>query len=160
MKYYTEALVNEVKKKKRFSSFFLGDSRRTCFYQATHREEGTFLLWIEGIHLGKVITYPCVLIRGAETLVFENGSLDISKENNQVLIETWQTVVDPQKLGEYDVTPMEKAAFHELFGRYRKQHLDWAIAQAEEEARLAEEREQAADAEEEQPEQEQTDGQD
>ena len=48
MKYYTEALVNEVKQKKRFSSFFFGDSRRTCYYQATHRENGTYLLWIEG----------------------------------------------------------------------------------------------------------------
>lgn len=157
MKYYTDALVNEVKKKKRFSSFFLGDSRRNCFYQATHREDGTFLLWIEGIHLGKVISYPCVLIRGAETMVFENGSLDISKENNRVLIETWQAAVDPRRIGEYEVTPMEKGAFHELFGRYRKQHLDWAIAQAEEENRLAEEREAAGEAAEQ--EQEQIDGQ-
>lgn len=139
MKYYTEALVNEVQKKKRFISFFLGDSRRTCFYQATHREDGTFLLWIEGIHLGKVIAYPCVLIRGAETLVFENSNLEISKENNRVLIETWQAAVNPHTLAEYEVTPMEKADFHELFARYRKQHLAWAIAQAEEENRLAEE---------------------
>ena len=47
MKYYTEALMNEVKQKKRFSSFFFGDSRRTCYYQATHRENGTYLLWID-----------------------------------------------------------------------------------------------------------------
>ena len=75
MKYYTEALMNEVKQKKRFSSFFFGDSRRTCYYQATHRENGTYLLWIEGINWGNVITYPCVLIQGPDTLVFENGKL-------------------------------------------------------------------------------------
>ena len=37
MKYYTEALVND-KKKKRVSAFFLGDRRRTSYYQARHRE--------------------------------------------------------------------------------------------------------------------------
>ena len=64
MKYYTEALVS--------------DRRRTSYYQARHREEDLYLLWIEGIHLGKMICYPCVLERGAEQMVFENGSLDIS----------------------------------------------------------------------------------
>ena len=44
MKYYTEALVND-KKKKRVSAFFLGDRRRTSYYQARHREEDLCLLW-------------------------------------------------------------------------------------------------------------------
>ncbi len=132
MKYYTEPLVNEIKNKKRFTSFFLGDSRRTSYYQATHRENGTYLLWIEGINWGKTITYPCVLIQGPETLVFEQGSLEISKINNQQLVDRWQTVVDARRIRtEYDVTELEKQEFHAMFGRYRKQHLDWAIAQAE-----------------------------
>ena len=140
MKYYTEALMNEVKPKKRFTSFFLGDSRRTCYYQATHRENGTYLLWIEGINWGKVITYPCVLIQGPETLVFENGSLDISKQNNQQLVERWAAAAQPATFREeYDVTTLEKQEFNAIFARYRKQHLDWAIAQAEEEARREEE---------------------
>ena len=31
MKYCTEALVNEVRKKNKIKAFFLGDSRRTCY---------------------------------------------------------------------------------------------------------------------------------
>ena len=140
MKYYTEALMNEVKQKKRFTSFFLGDSRRTCYYQATHRENGTYLLWIEGMNWGKVITYPCVLIQGSDTLVFENGNLDISKQNNQQLVERWEAAARPDTFrAEYEVTTLEKQEFNSIFSRYRKQHLDWAIAQAEEEARREEE---------------------
>lgn len=139
MKYYTEPLVNEVKQKKRFASFFLGDSRRTCYYEATHRENGTYLLWIEGMNWGKVITYPCVLIQGPDTLVFENGSLDISKQNNQQLVERWEACARPATFSqEYEVTSLEKQEFNAIFSRYRKQHLDWAIAQAEEEARREE----------------------
>ena len=140
MKHCTEALVNEVKKKKKVLAFFLGDSRRTCYYQATHRENGTYLLWIEGINWGKVITYPCVLIQGPDTLVFENGNLDISKQNNQQLVDRWEAVAHPQTFqAEYEVTPLEKQEFNAIFSRYRKQHLDWAIAQAEEAARREEE---------------------
>ena len=105
MKYYTEALVND-KKKKRVSAFFLGDRRRTSYYQARHREEDLYLLWIEGIHLGKMICYPCVLERGAEQMVFENGSLDISKQNNQELVDAWIQTVNPENiLTDFEVTP-------------------------------------------------------
>ncbi len=142
MKYYTEPLVNEVQKKNRFKAFFLGDARRTCFYQATHKENGTYLLWIEGINWGKTICYPCVMIQGAETLVFENSNLDMSKENNQVLIDRWQAAVDGQRIQtEYEVSEMDKNEFHEVFSRYRKMHLDWAIAQAEAENGLGEQAE-------------------
>ncbi len=139
MKYYTEPLVNEVKNKKRFTSFFLGDARRTSYYQAEHKEKGLYLLWIEGINWGKTICYPCVLIEGSETLVFENGTLDISKENNQQLIDRWTATVNSEILRqEFQVTELGKQEFHTIFGRYRKMHLDWAIAQAEAENGLAE----------------------
>ncbi len=139
MKYYTEALVNEVTKKKRITAFFLGDSRRTSYYQAQSREDSTYLLWIEGINWGKTICYPCVLIQGAETLVFEQGALDISKKNNDELVSRWRETIDPEKLRrDYDLTELGKQEFHAIFARYRKMHLDWAIAQAEAENGLKE----------------------
>ncbi len=149
MKYYTEPLVNEIKKKKRFSSFFLGDSRRTSYYQATNREDGTYLLWIEGINWGKTICYPCVLIQGADTLVFEQGNLDISKKNNNELVSRWLAAVNPEILRrDYDLTELEKQEFHAIFGRYRKMHLDWAIAQAEAENGLNQDTEETNEPEE------------
>ena len=72
--------------------------------------------------------------------MFENGNLDISKQNNQQLVERWEASARPATFRqEYEVTPLEKQEFNSIFGRYRKQHLDWAIAQAEEEARREEE---------------------
>ena len=149
MKYYTGALVND-KKKKRVSAFFLGDRRRTSYYQARHREEDLYLLWIEGIHPGKMICYPCVLERGAEQMVFENGSLDISKQNNQELVDAWIQTVNPENiLTDFEVTPLEAKDFNPIFSRYRKEHLDRAIALAEEENRLAEEARRTEEAREE-----------
>ena len=54
-------------------------------------------------------------------------------------MERWEAAACPATfLAEYEVTALEKKEFNEIFGRYRKQHLDWAIAQAEEEARREE----------------------
>ena len=77
--------------------------------------------------------------------VFENGNLDISKQNNQELVERWEAVARPATFQtEYDISPLEKKEFNEIFSRYRKQHLDWAIAQAEEAARREEEAQAAS----------------
>lgn len=135
MKYYTDPLVNELKQKKKISAFFFGDWRRTSYYEARHREKNIYLLWIEGSHFGKVICYPCVLEREGELLVFENGNLSISKENNERLVQVWQDTVDSQRIREeFDVTELDSKKFNPLFSQYRKRHLEQAIAEAEAEA--------------------------
>lgn len=135
MQFYTEALVNELKNKKKIVAFFLGDWRRTSYYEARHREKDIYLLWIEGMHFGKPICYPCALRDGEELLAFENSTLPISKDNNAELIRRWNETVDSQRIrDEYDVTELERKAFNPLFSQYRKEHLEQAIAKAEAEA--------------------------
>ena len=134
MKYYTVPLMNEVKQRKKIKAFFFGDSRRTIYYQATHKTEDIFIMWIEGLYFGKVTCYPCVLKQGEETLVFESGKLDISQENNDNLIQRWNLVTSPETIREeYDVVEMEKNAFGDLFGEYRRRHLDAELEKVMEE---------------------------
>ena len=131
MKHYTQPLVNEVKKKKKVTAFFLGDWRRTCYYEARHREKDLYLLWIEGIHFGKVICYPCIIRDMDKLYAFENGNLSINIENNDALVRLWNDLVDPETLQrDFDVTTLEAKDFNNTFRKYQKQHLDAEISKA------------------------------
>lgn len=131
MKYYTVALVNEVKKKKKLLGLFFGDWRRTCYYEARHKEKDLYLLWIEGSHFGKVITYPCILRENDKLMAYENGNMTINKENNDQLVRYWSEVVNPEILQrEFDLTTLDAKEFNAAFHKYQKQHLDEEIAKA------------------------------
>ena len=131
MKHYTEALVNEVKKKKKVMAFFLGDWRRTCYYEARHREKDLYLLWIEGSHFGKVITYPCILREYDKLMAYENGNMTINKENNDQLVQYWTEVVNPEILArDFDLKTLTAKEFNVVFHKYQMQHLDAEIAKA------------------------------
>ena len=65
MKYCTAPLVNEVKKKSKIKAFFLGDSHRACYYEARHKTQDIYLLWIEAPRFGKTLTYPCKIGRAS-----------------------------------------------------------------------------------------------
>ena len=131
MKHYTAALVNEVKKKKKVLGFFFGDWRRTCYYEARHKEKDLYLLWIEGSHFGKVITYPCILREYDTLMAYENGNMTVNKENNDQLVRYWSEVVNPEILQrDFDVTTLDAKEFNAAFHKYQKQHLDEEIAKA------------------------------
>lgn len=129
MKYCTEALINEVRKKNKIKAFFLGDSRRTCYYEARHKTRDIYLLWIEAPHFGKTLTYPCILRKDGVLRAFENGNLEINKQNNDELVTVWEQVVDAQRIKEeYTVTELEKKDFNSAFKDQQKEHLDAEIA--------------------------------
>jgi len=131
MKHYTQPLVNEVKQKKKIAAFFLGDWRRTCYYEARHREKDLYLLWIEGIHFGKVICYPCIIRDMDKLYAFENGNMSINIENNDQLVQLWNDIVDPETLQrDYDLKTLEAKEFNATFRKYQKQHLDAEISKA------------------------------
>lgn len=131
MKHYTQPLVNEVKQKKKIAAFFLGDWRRTCYYEARHREKDLYLLWIEGIHFGKVICYPCIIREMDQLYAFENGNMSINIENNDQLVRLWNEVVDPESIKrDFDVKVLEAKEFNATFRKYQKQHLDAEISKA------------------------------
>ena len=129
MKYCTEPLIDEVRKKNKIKAFFLGDSRRTCYYEARHKTRDIYLLWIEAPHFGKTICYPCALRMDGHLRAFENGNLEINKQNNDELVAAWDQVVDAQRVKEeYTVTELEKKDFNSYFKLYQKEHLDAEIA--------------------------------
>ena len=129
MKYCTEPLVNEVKKKNKIKAFFLGDSRRACYYEARHKTQDIYLLWIESPHFGKTLTYPCILRKDGVLYAFENGSMSINKENNEALVTLWEQVVDEQRLKtEYTYIELDKKDFNNAFKDQQKEHLDSEIA--------------------------------
>ena len=131
MKHYTQPLVNEVKQKKKIAAFFLGDWRRTCYYEARHREKDLYLLWIEGIHFGKVICYPCIIREMDQLYAFENGNMSINIENNDKLVQLWNDIVDPDILKrDFDLKTLEAKEFNATFRKYQKQHLDAEISKA------------------------------
>ncbi|MBR6573475.1 MAG: hypothetical protein IKK61_00585 [Clostridia bacterium] len=129
MKYCTEALVNEVRKKNKIKAFFLGDSRRTCYYEARHKTRDIYLLWIEAPHFGKTLCYPCILRMDGVLRAFENGNLEINKQNNDELVTVWEQVVDEQRLKtEYTYNELEKKDFNLVFKTQQKEHVDAEIA--------------------------------
>ena len=129
MKYCTEALINEVRKKNKIKAFFLGDSRRTCYYEARHKTRDIYLLWIEAPHFGKTLTYPCILRKDGVLRAFENGNLEINKQNNDELVTVWEQVVDEQRLKtEYTYNELEKKDFNLVFKTQQKEHVDAEIA--------------------------------
>ena len=129
MKYCTEALINEVKSKNKLKAFFFGDSRRNCYYEARHKTRDIYLLWIEASQFGKVICYPCILRMDGVLRAFENGNLEINKQNNNEMISIWEQVVDAQRIKEeYTVTELEKKEFNTSFKTQQKEHLDAEIA--------------------------------
>ena len=144
MKYYTPPLMNEVKQRKKLKAFFFGDSRRNAYYEARHKTDNVYLLWIEGIYFGKVICYPCVIERGSVLQVFENSNLPVSQENNDRLVEDWLRLVCPENVREeYEVKELDAKGFNPLFGEYRRRHLDMEMEKVmEEEIRQMPEEEQ------------------
>ena len=129
MKYCTEALIDEVRQKNKIKAFFLGDSRRTCYYEARHKTRDIYLLWLEASRFGKVICYPCILRKDGELRAFENGNLQINKQNNDELVTVWEQVVDAQRIKEeYTVTELDRKDFNEAFKTQQKEHLDTEIA--------------------------------
>lgn len=144
MKYYTPPLMNEVKQRKKLKAFFFGDSRRNAYYEARHKTDNVYLLWIEGIYFGKVICYPCVIERGSVLQVFENSNLPVSQENNDRLVEDWLRLVCPENVREeYEVKELDAKDFNPLFGEYRRRHLDMEMEKVmEEEIRQMPEEEQ------------------
>ena len=144
MKYYTPPLMNEVKQRKKLKAFFFGDSRRNAYYEARHKTDNVYLLWIEGIYFGKVICYPCVIERGSVLQVFENSNLPVSQENNDRLVEDWLRLVCPENVREeYEVRELDAKDFNPLFGEYRRRHLDMEMEKVmEEEIRQMPEEEQ------------------
>ena len=134
MKYYTPPLMNEVKQRKKLKAFFFGDSRRNAYYEARHKTDNVYLLWIEGIYFGKVICYPCVIERGSVLQVFENSNLPVSQENNDRLVEDWLRLVCPENVREeYEVKELDAKDFNPLFGEYRRRHLDMEMEKVMEE---------------------------
>ena len=144
MKYYTPPLMNEVKQRKKLKAFFFGDSRRNAYYEARHKTDNVYLLWIEGIYFGKVICYPCVIERGSVLQVLENSNLPVSQENNDRLVEDWLRLVCPENVREeYEVKELDAKDFNPLFGEYRRRHLDMEMEKVmEEEIRQMPEEEQ------------------
>lgn len=131
MKHFTQPLVNEVKKKKRVAGFFLGDWRRTCYYEARHRQRDLYLLWIEGSRFGKVTCYPCIIRDMDKLYAYENGNMTVNLENNDYLVQLWNDVVDADRIKtDYDVKELDAKEFNSTFRKYQKQHLDAEIAKA------------------------------
>ena len=131
MKYCTAPLVNEVKKKSKIKAFFLGDSHRACYYEARHKTQDIYLLWIEAPRFGKTLTYPCIMRKDGVLYAFENGNMSINIENNDKLVQLWNDIVDPDILKrDFDLKTLEAKEFNATFRKYQKQHLDAEISKA------------------------------
>ena len=121
MKYTTPALINNTKKLKGFRAFFVGQAGIASYYRARHKTDDVLLLWLEASQFGKLQCFPCVLEEQGDPMVFEVMKGVNTKMRNADLVQRWGLFATPQNINEeYEVEEMEKEAFYQLFGDYRK----------------------------------------
>ena len=129
MKYTTPALINNTRKLKGLKAFFIGQASIASYYQARHKHDDVFLLWIEASQFGKLQCFPCVLEESGDAMVFEVMKGLDAKARNASLVQRWGLFATPENIREeFEITEMEKNEFYQLFGDYRKGAVQHEIA--------------------------------
>lgn len=120
MKFFTPALINSAKTSRSFKAIFFGHSMATSYYQARHKKEDIYILWIEAARFGKVHCYPCVLDEAGDAMVFSTTSSPSSARANADLITRWNLFVNPATFAEeYVVDEINKKKYNIIFGDYQ-----------------------------------------
>ena len=106
--------------KSSFKDLLLGARRREKFYEARHRENTFYLLWMESPRMGALTAFPCVLAeKDRAPMVFDPGRNSAADQNNEAFLRRWDELSLPERREELIIRPLEEGEFHTLFRRYR-----------------------------------------
>lgn len=121
MKFYSNGLINN-KRKRSFKSIFVsGTAPDNHYYGAKHHTEEIYLLWIESVRFGKCFCFPCVLDEAGDPLVYFTGGDAEDKRRNGMLIQRWNLFVNPENIQtDYNVEELEPTDFQSKYDQYKK----------------------------------------
>ena len=123
MKSYTSPVVcKEPKKKGLFARLF--GNRAATYYEAQHKEESVYALWIESGMFGRLRCFPCVLDEAGDFLVYEPIKAPETMEENRTLIQRWPLFLTKQTAEEYRIRELEHEQFNEIYQKYRKKKVN------------------------------------
>ena len=101
-------------------SLFTGHRRSTRYYEARHRENALYLLWMEYTRFGVLLAYPCVLAEpDREAMFFDTSANPMAEENNAHFLARWDALDLPEKRDSLDIRSLKEKEFRELYRKYR-----------------------------------------
>ena len=114
MKTYTEVLMNPVPGGHRW--YKSDPNLPLMHYEAKHKTENIYILWMETKMMRKRVTLPCALIEEGSALIFKSSSNFATGKENSMLLKRWSLFVSPQNINtDWDVTFLEKEEFLEKY---------------------------------------------
>lgn len=137
MKSYTEVLINKVEGG---SKWYKADpDMELRHYEAHHKTEDIFIMWMETKMMRRRCALPCVLVEDGDALVFKaSKSIAVAQENAGIL-KRWSLIVTPDNIEtDWDITAMEKEEFAQKYKMIQNGEL---YGKKDEEAEEAEEAE-------------------
>ena len=103
-----------------FREMLRSQRKNDRFFQATDRETGTWLLWMECRRFGVLRAFPCaVTTPGGERLYFDSAPSPEAEERNGEFLRRWEALKLPERKDSLDIQPLEEKEFRELYRRSR-----------------------------------------
>ena len=103
-----------------FREMLRSQRKNDRFYQATDRETGTWLLWMECRRFGDLRAFPCAISTAeGERLYFDSAPASAAEERNSELMRRWEALRLPERKAALDIEPLEEKEFRELYRRSR-----------------------------------------
>ena len=103
-----------------FREMLRSQRKNDRFYQATDRETGTALLWMECRRFGTLRAFPCgMATKEGERLYFDSAPASEAEARNSEFLRRWEALKLPERKTSLDIQPLEEKEFRELYRRYR-----------------------------------------
>ena len=103
-----------------FREMLRSQRKNDRFYQATDRETGTWLLWMECRRFGNLRAFPCALTAAdGERLYFDSSPAPEAEERNADFLRRWEALDLPAKKDRLEILPLEEKEFRTLYRQAR-----------------------------------------
>ena len=94
MKSYTQVLINKVPGGHKW--WRPDPKMEQSYYEARHKSEDIYALWMEAKLMTKRVTLPCVLCESGDVMVYGSGA-EYYKQNSMV-IKRWSLFISPSNI--------------------------------------------------------------
>lgn len=122
MKNYTHSLVNSEKAKRSLKSLFLGStSTKPKYYEAFHKTEDIYALWLEAERFGTWLCFPCVLEEDGDPMIYISSGGKGKRMSNAAMINRWSIMMSRKELEEhFDVSELTPDNFGKIYSKYKE----------------------------------------
>lgn len=114
MKTYTEVLINTVEGGHKW--YRADPALEVMHYEAKHKTEDMFIMWMEARLMRRRCTLPCLLVENGQPLVFKSDAKFANSGKNAMLMKRWSLFVTPKNIiTDWEVKPLSKEEFLNKF---------------------------------------------